>query len=189
MGLNGWKATVWDLPEQPYRKALLFWFLLATQCCLKPCTTEAFGILPKQKGTGVLPKLLGRIPLSLCFMHTSTMYPEHHGSKAKSVCESERWLTPKSDGSRLDLPEKKGWKQGLVSSPLTSSSDKEGVTTKGQHFLNCFVMLFLRSSALLSLWPHSDIWNKQIYEVVVVKMALRFCKWQSTGECPAMTSF
>lgn len=69
-------------------------------------TAEAFGILPKQKGTGVLPKLLGRIQLSLCFLHTSAMYPEHHGGEANFVCESEKKLTLKSDGSLLDLPEK-----------------------------------------------------------------------------------
>lgn len=97
----------------PREKHCLFGLLLAT--CLKPCTAEEFGILPKQKGAGVLTKVLGRIQLSLCFTHTSTMYPEHHGSEANSVCESERRLTPRSDGSWLDLPEKTGWKQGVVS--------------------------------------------------------------------------
>jgi len=80
-------------------------------------------------------------------------------AKAKSVCESERRLTVKSGGSWLDLAEKTGrkWRQELELSPVSASSDKEGVTTKRQHFPNSFATLFLRAVALPSLHHHSDI--------------------------------
>lgn len=149
----------------PTEKHCLFWLSLATWSRLKPCPAEAFGISPNQKETGVTPKLLGRIyPL---FVFHAYLYnvPGVPWRRKRNPYASQRgdwhrkgdchwkvveagWLWLKNRGGNGDRHQYRS---------VPASSDKGGVTTKGQHFPNSFVLLFLRTAALHPYIPTSPL--------------------------------
>lgn len=173
----------------PTEEHCLFWLSLATWSCLKPCPAEAFGILPNQKETGVIPKLLGRIYLSLCFTHTSTTYPECHGGE-REICMrvSEETGTEKETGTEtwwklagFGCKTRVGMETGTSTVLSQPAAIREEWPPRGSIFLRVL------SCCPTSLHPHIPT---QIAEskVAVVKMALRAHSSQSAWERPGPAS-